>query len=166
MALATALVARDAASSKTAMVAASVPRVRRGMAAAEELRARIAMRREERYEGFATLGPPAQQLSPRRALKGPRRLRDVGPGAYGDTGSPDDQVTRAIGSSPIGLYPVYETSRFVAGTFVGTVVAAPSSLRYALSEARHSAPFAKSDGGFLEEGTTENHDDDVVYEEE
>ncbi|CAE8625005.1 unnamed protein product [Polarella glacialis] len=72
------------------------------------------------------------------------------------------QVTHAVGRSPIGLYPVYDCPRQVAGVFTGTKVLQPAALRHALIEAAKSAPRSAAGDGraFLADGS-----DKVCFEE-
>eukprot|EP00933_Yihiella_yeosuensis_P016283 TRINITY_DN13978_c0_g1_i1.p1 TRINITY_DN13978_c0_g1~~TRINITY_DN13978_c0_g1_i1.p1 ORF type:complete len:186 (+),score=36.32 TRINITY_DN13978_c0_g1_i1:27-560(+) len=58
-------------------------------------------------------------------------------------------LQRSAARSPIGLYPIYDCPRQVAGTFTGTKVLSPASLRHALAEAHRSVPRAGMDGKVL-----------------
>eukprot|EP00931_Biecheleriopsis_adriatica_P005763 TRINITY_DN107249_c0_g1_i1.p1 TRINITY_DN107249_c0_g1~~TRINITY_DN107249_c0_g1_i1.p1 ORF type:complete len:195 (+),score=41.83 TRINITY_DN107249_c0_g1_i1:26-586(+) len=71
------------------------------------------------------------------------------------------RIQQSIGRSPIGLYPVYDCPRQVAGAFTGTKVLQPSSLRYALAEAATRVPRAASDGRSLLAGAGKDEEEEI-----
>mmetsp|Transcript_16631 Transcript_16631/g.25199 ORF Transcript_16631/g.25199 Transcript_16631/m.25199 type:complete len:158 (-) Transcript_16631:85-558(-) len=72
------------------------------------------------------------------------------------------KVQNAVGTSLIGLYPVYDHRRQVAGDFTGTRVLQPAALRHALGESHLAAARVAADGKSL---AASSPDDDAEFEE-
>mmetsp|Transcript_14959 Transcript_14959/g.24452 ORF Transcript_14959/g.24452 Transcript_14959/m.24452 type:complete len:164 (+) Transcript_14959:2-493(+) len=77
----------------------------------------------------------------------------------------ETEVRQAIGGSLLGLYPAYEVQYMERGTFIGVQVAAPSPLRFALSQAKVTAPRAGSDGRMLLSSDADTFEDDEIDED-
>eukprot|EP00929_Paragymnodinium_shiwhaense_P109750 TRINITY_DN76262_c0_g1_i1.p2 TRINITY_DN76262_c0_g1~~TRINITY_DN76262_c0_g1_i1.p2 ORF type:complete len:175 (-),score=44.36 TRINITY_DN76262_c0_g1_i1:135-659(-) len=112
-------------------------------AAGGGIASRILRQRQEMASTFPSSqqAPPPTVLAPEAPAFGPRRRRrevDV---------EAEAEVQRSATGSPIGLFPVYDVPRFVAGTFTGTEVKAPAALRFAITEAHINAPRGARDGG-------------------
>eukprot|EP00440_Ansanella_granifera_P015249 gb/GFBE01016573.1/.p1 GENE.gb/GFBE01016573.1/~~gb/GFBE01016573.1/.p1 ORF type:complete len:179 (+),score=33.65 gb/GFBE01016573.1/:1-537(+) len=121
-------------------------------AAASQLRALL----DGKRAGLVSDLLPAKSAVTQEAPRGPRLRWGRGPlGSAARAAAAEQEaaeaaaerhIQRSIGRSPIGLYPVYDCPRQVAGVFTGTKVLQPSSLRYALAEGTRVPRSAAGDG--------------------